>query len=201
MAFARRNVWKVIPEICSILLFWCESVHGESPSLPHFTLLRFNELWHLGLVSPKNGAWFPQECTFLAETYPLYQHQRLLASPAPLHATNQEGKCSQKGKTTAGTYYLHPSLNREFLLPVPSPFHTVTESLPCSQNCWSALPQFSTISHCCRTEELKNDALSLTEVTDAQSHLPGILFVTPPKSRQGRGCPAWILHYGGAVLQ
>lgn len=35
---------------------------------------------------------------------PLRQQERLLASPAALHAGNQEGKCSQKGETAAGTY-------------------------------------------------------------------------------------------------
>lgn len=38
------------------------------------------------------------------QTAPLCQQERLLALPAPLHARNQEGKCSQKGKTAAVTH-------------------------------------------------------------------------------------------------
>lgn len=93
------------------------------------------------------------------------------------------------------------------IFPTPSPYlfphsHWVTPTFPC----WSVSPHLSHAPHCCRTRHVGNDAPSLTKVTDAQSwatttaHLWSALFVMPPKCKQSRGCPAWLLHYGAAVL-
>lgn len=134
---------------------------------------------------------------------PLRQQERLLASSA-LHAGNQAGKCSQKGKTAAGTYLLYSIVTGEppysLFLPLPHN-HWVPPTFPVP-----ASPPLFHASHCYRTRHVGKDAPTLMKVIDAQSwatvtaHLQSTLFVMSPKTKQVRGCPAWTLHYRAAVL-
>lgn len=136
------------------------------------------------------------------QTAPLCQQERLLASPAPLHARNQEGKCSQNRKTAAVTYWLYPILNWEFLLPLPASFHTVTESPKLLVSITQIVPYFPLLQNT-RIRKwcpVPNKGHRCTELVYHNCHLQGTLLVTPPKSSQSRGCPAWMLHYRAAVL-
>lgn len=143
--------WDILTPVLLMGMGW----HSLYPSQP----LHFWDSMKWGILSDaKPSGCFLRNVPFWQrdiQIAPLHQQERLLASPAALHAGNQEEKCSQKGsyRDLLVTFHCHWSVS---LLLLPASFHTVTR---CSLLSLELLvTHLFHVPHCCRTWHVGNDS-------------------------------------------
>lgn len=138
------------------------------------------------------------------QSAPLCQQERLLAFPFSMLEIERESVAKKKTQLQWPISYI-PNSKGNFC-PLSLPLSTESLSLhhvpkTVGQH-YPSCPIFPTAAEHKNYEMMPcpNKGDRCTEVIYHNCHPQGILSVTLPKSRQGRGCPAWMLHYGVAVL-